>query len=73
MTVSVRLSEGLEALEENSFCLSKIRKLVLPASVESIGDSVFNMCGDLESADLSAAHGLKCIGNSAFDSCRALK
>ena len=70
---SVRLNEGLETLEEGCFYSSKIRKLVLPASVESIGKSAFEKCKHLEHADLSAAHGLKCIGKAAFHSCRALK
>ena len=71
--VSVKFNEGLKALEKNCFESSGIRKLVLPASVESIGDSAFDMCGDLESADLSAARGLKCIGNFAFNLCMTLK
>lgn len=72
-TVSVRLNEGLETLEKNSFWLSKVRRLIIPASVESIGNSAFCECTSLEYADLSAARGLRYIGYSTFHSCKALK
>ena len=57
--ISARLNEGLETLEEYCFSFSKIRKLVLPSSVVSVGDSAFTWCERLGYADLSAAHGLK--------------
>ena len=71
--VSIIFNEGLKSLENDCFEGSGIRKLVLPASVESISDFAFASCGCLDFADLSAARGLKCIGNSAFSSCEALK
>ena len=71
--VSVRLNEGLEILGEYCFESSGIRKLVLPASVESIGCFAFYNCENLKHADLSAARGLKSIGNGVFNSCEALK
>ena len=73
VAVSVRLNEGLETLEESCFENSRIRRLVLPASVESIGESAFEKCEYLEHADLRAARGLKSIDRSAFRSCKALK
>ena len=71
--VSIIFNEGLKSLENDCFEGSGIRKLVLPASVESISDFAFASCGCLDFVDLSAARGLKCIGNSAFSSCEALK
>ena len=70
---SIIFNEGLKSLENDCFEGSGIRKLVFPASVESIGESALNECKHLEYVDLSAARGLKCIGDFAFYSCRALK
>ena len=72
-TISVRLNEGLKILKYHCFCNSKIRRLVLPSSVESIGGEAFCECERLEHADLSAARGLKVIGCKTFTSCKALK
>lgn len=72
-TVSVRLNEGLKTLENNCFMSSGMRKLVLPASVESIGESAFEKCKRLEYVDFRNARGLKSIGEKAFHFCRALK
>ena len=73
MTVSIRLNEGLEILEEDCFRSSKLKKLVLSSSVESMGDFAFSRCKHLKHVDLSAAHDLKSIGSFTFYSCRALK
>ena len=72
-TLSVRLNEGLQILKYHCFCNSKIRRLVLPSTVESIGGEAFCVCERLEHADLSTAHGLKVIGCKTFTSCKALK
>ena len=71
--VSIIFNEGLKSLENDCFEGSGIRKLVLPTSVESIGESAFNECRHLEYADLSAARGLKSIGANAFSYCETLK
>ena len=70
---SVKFNEGLKALENNCFEASRTRRLVLPASVESIDEHAFDGCKRLEYADLHAARGLKTIGDFAFGNCRALK
>lgn len=60
-------------MERDCFRFSKIRKLVVPSSIESIGEGTFLMCSKLEFADLSAARDLKVIGPKAFASCKALR
>ena len=70
---SVRLNAGIRVLGEKCFAESGIRRLVLPASVELVCPYAFSGCGLLEQADLSAAHGLKTLGEGAFCSCRKLK
>ena len=69
--VSVRLSEGLRTLERRSFFASRIRRLVLPAGVEFLGEEAFCECTHLEHADLRAAR-LRELGERAFASCRKL-
>lgn len=71
--VSVRLNEGLKTLKHECFMSSRIRKLILPSSVESIGKFAFDLCEHLKYVDLSAAHCLKCIKDSTFGACKALK
>ena len=63
---SVVLNEGLERLEPRCFEGSQIRKLVLPSSVTDVGFSAFANCESLRSADLSAARGLKKLGDMVF-------
>ena len=70
---SFRLNEGLRVLEERCFDFSEIKRLVLPASVESVGDFAFDACESLEYVDFRAAHGLKSIGQCSFFGCIALK
>lgn len=72
-TVSVRFNEGLKTLKHECFMSSGIRKLVISSSVESVSGGAFSLCEHLECADLSTAHGLKCIKDGAFFACRALK
>ena len=73
LILSVKLNEGLKALKRFCFYRSGIRSLILPSIVESIGENAFHNCKRLEYADLSAAHGLKVIGDSAFSSCKVLR
>ena len=70
---SVRLNEGLEVLEERCFARSGLRRLVLPASVKSVGPGAFRGCRRLEHADLRAARGLRELGEGAFESCVGLE
>ena len=70
---SVRLNEGLETLEERCFAHSGLRRLVLPASVKSVGPEAFCGCRRLEHADLQKARGLRELGEGAFESCVGLE
>ena len=70
---SVRLNEGLEALGENCFEYSGLERLVLPASVTSVGERAFTQCEHLRYADLRAAHGLRSLERHAFYFCTELK
>ena len=70
---SVRLNEGLEALENDCFSYSNVRHLVLPASVRSIGKTTFYKCGRLESVDLRAARNLKGLPEDTFGQCKKLR
>ena len=60
-------------MEKGRFMTSRVQRLVLPSSVELVGDGAFFDCVHLEHADLSAARRLKCIGDSAFSYCRVLE
>lgn len=70
---SVRLNEGLRALGNCSFQASRIRGLVLPASVVSIGQGAFSECLDLKRADLRAARGLRVLEDDTFRDCEDLR
>ena len=70
---SVRLNAGIRVLGAKCFAESGIRRLVLPASVELVCPHAFSGCSSLEHADLSAARGLKVLGEGAFCSCRKPK
>ena len=70
---SVRLNEGLRVLAKHCFDFSEIKRLVLPSSVESVGDFAFDACESLEYVDLRAARGLRSVGQCSFSDCIALK
>ena len=69
---SVRLNEGLKTLEYRCFMETGIRKLVVPASLRSIGPSAFSGCERLELVDLGAAQDLQ-LGERAFLECESLR
>ena len=72
-TASVRLNEGLKTLKENCFSYSRIRRLVLPASVIEVSEKAFAVCNRLRHADLSAARGLRYLDSYAFSRCGGLR
>ena len=49
----------------------RIKKLVIPSTVKSIGQNAFNKNDQLE--EVSLADGLETIGNNAFEQCSSLK
>ena len=71
--VSVRLNDGLESLGESCFEYSGLERLVLPASVTSVGERAFTQCKHLKYVDLRAARGLRSLGRHAFYFCTELK
>ena len=71
--VHIRLNKRLEILEDYCFYCSTITRLILPPNVKHIGLYAFTKCDQLEHADLSAARGLKSIGECVFYSCKSLK
>lgn len=70
---AVRLNNGLETLEANCFCNTRIRELVLPASVKQVQSFAFSGCKSLRYANLSAARGLTRLEKLAFCSCERLR
>ena len=70
---SVRLNDGLESLGESCFEYSGLERLVLPASVTSVGERAFTQCEHLKYVDLRAARGLRSLGRHAFYFCTELK
>lgn len=77
--VTINLPEGLMALENGSYeykgggvfegC-SALQAVVLPETLESIGDHAFRNCESLTSINLP--EGIKTIGSSAFNNCSSL-
>lgn len=69
---SIKLNEGLKELEYGCFGYSEIRRVVLPASVNSISTDAFTDCNKLRYVDLRAARGLKVLSKHAFWDCGRL-
>lgn len=69
----VTFSENSEltTIEENAFSRCKLSKIVLPNSVEVIGNYAFRDNSKLENIELS--QNLKSIGSSAFENCTLIK
>ena len=62
----ITLQEGIRSLGSNAFCGMNIDHIIIPDSVESLGDHTFYQCRDLY--DLALPISLDCSG-SAFDEC----
>ena len=67
----VRFPEGLKYIGENAFYFCGIDSLVLPQSLEELGDSAFFKCTNLIDAELPPK--IKKIGKWAFHGCSRLK
>lgn len=55
-----------------AFARTDITSVVIPDSVEVIGQNTFNNCSDLETVVISANSSLTTIGNNAFSGCSSL-
>ncbi|MDE7097883.1 MAG: leucine-rich repeat domain-containing protein [Ruminococcus sp.] len=62
---------GVTSIAKQAFSNSKIRSIVIPESVESIGDMAFYSCMSLKSAVIS--DNVKSIGHGAFKHCYFLE
>lgn len=69
-----RIPEGITSIGANAFAgQNNIRKLILPASVTTIGDEAFRACRMLEEVDIPGDSSLQSIGEKAFKHCHSLK
>jgi hypothetical protein len=67
----VEIREGTKVIAASAFFgCSKLRKVIMPDSVVSIGSDAFSQCQNLESVTMS--DNLKIIGDRAFSSCANL-
>ena len=62
--------ETIYCIEENAFCGSAIKSLVIPNSVKSIGTSAFMWCGEL--TDIVLPESLMRIESATFRDCAKL-
>ena len=58
------LQEGLESIGDYCFCDTRIREIVIPRTVKSIGDNAFYECKNL--IDVTLPEGLESIGVGCF-------
>lgn len=58
------IPDGVKTISNNAFQWNRIKRAVMPSSLEEIGDRAFNKCSRLRSVVLN--EGLKIIGRNAF-------
>lgn len=72
---TVIVPEGIKSIFSGVFgeckAQQKIKKIILPAGIEKIGDYAFHYCSNLK--DINLPDSLKVIGRDAFASCSELK
>ena len=61
---SVKLSEGLKSIEEQTFSGTKISSIDIPESIETIGSGAFKDCANLTSVSIPSS--VTTIGKDAF-------
>ncbi len=67
----VTISEGITKIEGGAFKDCTVETVVLPETMEYIGDSAFVGCTNLTTINIPKS--VKYIGKNAFQSCRSLK
>ena len=70
LTVEFEAGSSLKTIGTRAFGFTGLTTIMLPDSVETIGESAFDHCNKLTSVTLGS--GLKSIGNYAFNYCSAL-
>ena len=76
-----RVPDGTEAITDKAFMKQSFKKIILPYTIKSIGDSAFENCFNLEEVvvetDLTSGEGgysnLSTVGEAAFQYCYSLK
>lgn len=67
----VIVEEGITSIANNAFENTKIREVVLPNTIEEIGEAAFSGCEHLR--EINLPEGLRRIGRSAFLNCIKLE
>lgn len=68
---NVNLPEGLSQIGEGAFVMSGIEKIVIPGSVNTIGEQAFSTCASLTEVVIQS--GVKVIDSRAFEGCKQLE
>lgn len=68
---NITLPEGLTKIGDSVFFHTNLKEITVPASVESIGQSVFDMCDNLEAATIFGK--IEKIEDNVFSNCNNLK
>ena len=72
-TVDFTRCKHLKEIGDKAFgYCKKLEKIILPVSLEEIGEKAFSECEKLEEVDFSLSTQLKRIGDKTFDHCRKL-
>jgi hypothetical protein len=64
---------GKKVVSVNGFKNSNFERVLIPASVESIGNEAFSGCVNLEKVFFKDGSNLTCLGARAFESCYKLE
>ena len=67
---SIDLPEGLESIGNEVFIGSSLQRIVIPSSVETVGDYAFYTCSSMTEAMIPAS--VTTLGDAAFGWCSAL-
>ena len=67
------LNERLKIIGLETFHSSKLKRIIIPKSVEEIQDNAFEYCKNLKEVVFEAGSALKKIGDCAFCNCTSLR
>lgn len=70
---NVVIPDYVTAIGPSAFNRRSIKSIVIPSSVQSIGNYAFSGCTSLQSVSFNAGSELKTIGRYAFNECTSLK